>query len=158
MKTLIILGLMLAFITGFLVSYASNHVYVDSEKPFFIGLSDEKQPSDWVKENQIQVYPDKVVINVANTRISQYADTGSMLPTFGENANGIRIVPSSAEQIKIGDIISFEKGDMLIVHRVIDKGVDEKGIYFITKGDNNPETDGKVYFENIKYVTIGVIY
>jgi hypothetical protein len=47
---------------------------------------------------------------------------------------------------------------MTIVHRVIDKGVDENGYWFVTKGDNNKQADGKVYWEDVKYVTIGVIY
>ncbi len=47
---------------------------------------------------------------------------------------------------------------MLIIHRVVEIGEDEQGTYFITKGDNNFFSDGKVRFGQIKYVTIGVIY
>ncbi len=47
---------------------------------------------------------------------------------------------------------------MLIVHRVVDKGVDSDGVYFITKGDNNNYSDGKVRFEEIEYITIGILY
>lgn len=81
-----------------------------------------------------------------------------MLPTLGENANGIKIIPKSPEQINIGDIISFQSGNLLVVHRVIDKGQDANGWYFVTKGDNNQETDGKVYFQDVKYVTVALIY
>ena len=41
---------------------------------------------------------------------------------------------------------------------VIEKGIDEDGIYFITKGDNNSITDGKIRFEDIEYITVGVIW
>jgi hypothetical protein len=44
------------------------------------------------------------------------------------------------------------------VHRVIDKGIDEKGVYFVTKGDNNSVVDGKVRFKDIEYVTIAIIW
>jgi hypothetical protein len=46
----------------------------------------------------------------------------------------------------------------LIIHRVVEKGVDFDGIYFIAKGDNNVVSDGKIRFEDIKYKTIGVIW
>jgi signal peptidase I len=81
-----------------------------------------------------------------------------MEPLLDENSNGIRIIPKSEEDIHIGDIISFEKNKDLIIHRVIDKGVDNNGTYFITKGDNNNVSDGKIRFEDIRYITIGVIW
>jgi signal peptidase I len=81
-----------------------------------------------------------------------------MLPTLGDNANGVKVVPKNADEIKIGDIISFQSGELTIVHRVVSKGEDNNGIFFVTRGDNNPETDGKVYFKDIKYVTIALVY
>ena len=96
------------------------------------------------------------MINIPNASISSYAPTGSMKPTFDQGSNGIRIIPNSAEQIETGDIVTF--GDQNIVHRVIEKGKDEDGYWFVTKGDNNQMSDGKIRFEDIKYVTIGVLY
>ena len=149
---------MLIFLTGFMANYALNHVYIDKESPFLIGFSSANQPGNWINEKNIQVYDDRIVIKIDNARISRYEATGSMLPVLGENANGIEIVPFSSNQIQIGDIITFQKGEKLIVHRVIEKGKDNKGDYFITKGDNNDEADGRVYFSQIKYVTIGLVY
>lgn len=158
-KILTLLIGILIFLTGFLASYAYNSIYIDVEKPYFIGLKNtDSQPSNWINEKNIEVYPDKIIINVEKASLSKYAPTGSMLPTFGDSANGIRIIPESYEQINIGDIISFEKNGNLIVHRVIDKGEDSNGRYFITKGDNNEQVDGKVYYEQVRYITIGVIY
>ena len=54
--------------------------------------------------------------------------------------------------------MSFEKDNDLIIHRVTERGEDSDGIYFITQGDNSNITDGKIRFEDIKYVTIGVIW
>ena len=81
-----------------------------------------------------------------------------MLPVLNEHSNGIRIVPESPDQINIGDIITFQQDKELVVHRVIDKGNDDEGVYFITKGDNNNVTDGRVRFEDVRYVTIGIIW
>ena len=138
LKKLLVLGMILTFLTGFLSSYAVNSVYIDTEKPFYVGLiNDREQPGNWISEDRIEILPDKVINNIENAVLSRYADTGSMLPTLGEDTNGIRIKPEAPEQIKVGDIISYQRDNMLIVHRVIAKGEDERGIYFITKGDNN---------------------
>src|SRR3989344_4762671 len=79
-------------------------------------------------------------------------------PISDENANGIRIVPEDEDSINVGDIITFEKNDLLIVHRVIEIGIDSEGKYFITKGDNNLVADVKIRFEDIRYLNIGVIW
>ena len=158
-RLLVSLELALIFLTGFLSCYAINSVYIDSEKPFYLGLvSMREHPGDWIAENQIEILPDKVIIHVENAVLSKYAPTGSMLPTLGDNSNGIRIVPETPEQINVGDIVSYEKDGYLIVHRVVAKGEDSNGVYFITRGDNNSENDDRVYFENIKYVTVALIY
>lgn len=161
-KLKVLLGLCIAgliFLTGFLACYGMNYVYIDKESPYLIGLGSlNNQPSDYITRDNIQIYKDKIVINVANAGISQYADTGSMLPTLGENANGIEVTPESPDQINIGDIITYQSGSNLIVHRVVDKGKDENGDWFVTKGDNNPGTDSKIYFNQVKYLTIALIY
>ena len=133
------------------------------ENPFLnnFGLSVNNNvsvPFDYIKENQIEIYSDKIILNIENTSLSKYAATGSMVPVLNEDSNGIRIVPKSEEEIHIGDIITFEKDSILIVHRVIEKNNDEKGIYFITKGDNNELNDGMIRFNQIKYKTIGVLW
>ncbi len=158
-KLLFICVLAITFLTGLLSSYALNSAYINTEKPFLIGFGNNKeQPGNWVLNENIEIYHDKVILYVNEVSATKYAATGSMLPTLGENATGLRIKPASPEQIQIGDIISFEQDDKVIVHRVIAKGQDLKGYYFITKGDNNQETDGKIYWEQVRYVTIGLIY
>ncbi len=158
-KLLVSLGIVLAFLTGFLASYAASHIYLDKESPFLVNFAlNNKEPGNWISEDNIKVFQDKVVIYVKNALISRYAETGSMLPTLGGYTNGIKIIPSNPEQINIGDIITFEKDNILVIHRVVDKGEDEKGFWFVTKGDNNQETDGKIYFSQVKYVTVALIY
>ena len=158
-KLLFSLIVVLAFLTGFLSCYAFSLVYIDTESPFLVGFSGNREiPGDWINRDNIEILPDKVIIHVKNALLSKYADTGSMLPTLGESTNGIKIIPDSANQIVVGDIITYRDGDKLIVHRVVAKGEDGEGAYFVTKGDNNQETDGKVYWEDVEYVTIGLIY
>ena len=149
----------IVFLLGFLSANVGLYFVYGDEMPFSMGINDSKQaPSDFVKENQIEIFPDKIVINVDGASLSKYAPTGSMKPILDENSNGIRIRPDSEGDISIGDIISFRQDNYLIVHRVIDKGTDEQGTYFITKGDNASLADRKVRFEDIEYITIGVIW
>ena len=115
-------------------------------------------PSDWVHNDNIFVFDDEIVLKIENATISTYEPTGSMEPVLGTGASGIRIVPRSESQINTGDIISFRQDGELIVHRVIEKGFNDNGVYFITKGDNNGFSDEKIRFEDIEYVTVGVIW
>jgi len=147
----------------FLIGFLSCLVVVaigDKELPLGIGnaAGELKTPGNWIDEKQIHVYNNAIVIDVANAGISEYADTGSMIPILNENSNGIRIVPQSAEQIDVGDIITFQSEGELIIHRVIEKGEDSEGTYFVTQGDNNNVSNGKIRFKDIKYVTIGIIW
>jgi hypothetical protein len=162
MKLEKILKICLIFLFGFLSANLISYYIVNGlENPFSNGFNlsqDKFAPDNFINESQIQIYDDKVVINVKGASLSRYAATGSMKPTFDENANGIRIVPKTADEINVGDIITFEQDGNLIVHRVIEKGNDSKGVYFITKGDNNTVNDGKIRFSDIKYITIAMIW
>ena len=154
----------IVFLLGVLCSTLINSYYnSELENPLlwdlsFLGFSQANTPYDFIDKEDIIIYEDKIIINIENASIGRYAPTGSMKPLLDENSNGIRIIPNSEDNIHIGDIITFEKNKDLIIHRVIDKGVDDKGTYFITKGDNNTASDGKIRFEDIKYLTIGIIW
>jgi hypothetical protein len=162
-KNFLVLGLifLLGFLSASLINY--NFLY-GTETPLLkdfgvTTITTNQVPADFVHEDQIEIYPDKVVINVKNASISRYAATGSMKPVLDENSNGIRIVPSTENDIHVGDIISYQNGENLIIHRVVERGKDSNGTYFILKGDNNPVDDGgKVRFKDIKYKTIAMIW
>jgi hypothetical protein len=158
------LKICMIFLLGFLFANIINFYMVYGlENPFsgnfkFLSYNLDKAPSNFINEDQIEIYPDKVVIKIPNTSLGRYAPTGSMKPILDENSNGIRIVPKTAGDIKVGDIITFQQNEYLIVHRVIEKGIDSEGDYFITKGDNNSVNDGKIRFKDIKFLTIGILW
>ncbi len=169
MKTLIvwlvgIFAIILLFVS--LYSLFSSG-YINVEKPllrlneFGSSFFDKPSPGNWIKENQILLYEDRIVIFIPNATISTYADTNSMDPVLDSTANGIEIVPQSIEDIHVGDIIAYESkpgSRELIVHRVIEIGIDEEGWYCIPKGDNTINSDGKIRFERIKYILIAILY
>jgi signal peptidase I len=69
--------------------------------------------------------------------------SGSMEPTI-HTGSVIVDLPIAARDVKIGDIITFQKpsdATQLITHRVVQVESGPGGISFITKGDANPASD-----------------
>ena len=81
--------------------------------------------------------------------------TGSMEPVLNEKCYLlIKIIPFN--ELKIGDIIVFQRNDTLIVHRII--SFSDSRRYAATKGDANQTSDvGYVTEENYRGIVFGVI-
>lgn len=125
----------------------------------FLGTKEISSPSDWVKEDQIKVYEDKVVLEINNTIWASFTNTNSMDPFLDEDSHALEIIPQDENEINIGDIISYQTAYGVVIHRVIEKDVDEKGMYYLVKGDNNLFKDPfKVRFDEIKGVVVAIIY
>lgn len=156
------LKILLIFLLGFLSANIINFYFISElEIPYSsnkLPLNQITMSSNFINPNQIEIFPDRIVIYVNNASLGYYASTKSMLPILDSKTNGIRIKPNSEKEINIGDIITFKQGNHLIIHRVIEKSLDENGIYFITKGDNNDLPDKKIRFKDIEYITIGVLW
>jgi hypothetical protein len=125
----------------------------------FLGTKEISSPSDWIKEDQIKVYEDKVVLEINNTIWASFTNTNSMDPFLDEDSHALEIIPENENDINIGDIISYQTAYGVVIHRVIEKDVDEKGMYYLVKGDNNLFKDPfKVRFDEIKGVVVAIIY
>lgn len=145
-------------VSFFLIPFKSPFA-VKNMREMPLGSSQEKQsPSNYLNESQIEIQDNMVIIKIGNASIGKFANTSSMMPLINENSNSIRIVPVKPEQIHVGDIITFEQDNILVVHRVVETGYDAEGWYAITKGDNTAESDGRIRFWQIKYITIGILY
>jgi len=155
-------SLIFVVVLVFLLGWLTNSVYSgDYENPINVMPRELVSPSDIIKERQIVIYEDRIVIFVDNAKWSRYADSNSMDPVIDAGANGLQIIPGSTDDIQIGDIVTYEPDwtDKLVVHRVIDIGMDDEGWYAVTKGDNSTFTDpGKIRFEQMRYLLIGVVY
>jgi hypothetical protein len=163
MKKMIILAIAL-ILTSVIVTSASlvnrtnykNVIMPYSEKP-----QEVASPHDRIKESQIKVYKDRVIIEIKDAQWAGFIDTNSMDPVIDKEANAIQVVPESYHDVHVGDIISYESeyGEGIYIHRVIKVGFDPEGWYCIAKGDNNPTEDpGKIRFSQIKKVVIAIIY
>lgn len=116
-------------------------------------------PHDIIAESQIVNTRQTVTIHDKNLSLTRYTDTNSMDPVLDNTSTGIERIGVSIEEIEVGDIITFFYMGQNIAHRVIEKGVDEQGIFVKTKGDNVPIVDGiKIRQEQIKGVLVGIIY
>lgn len=127
----------------------------------FSGAQERDGPKDRVPEKAIAVYGDRVVLDIQGAQWSTFTDTNSMDPVIDKGTNAIQLPPESPDDIEVGDIISYhpENHDGTIIHRVVQKGEDEQGVYFIAKGDNLPTTDpGRIRFEQIQRVVVAIIY
>ena len=125
----------------------------------FMGAQDKPSPGSWVKEDQIKVYQDRIELDIPKASWARFTNTKSMDPVFDESAHALEILPDDADAINIGDIISYRSSSGILVHRVVDKGSDEQGRYYIVKGDNAPLRDPfKVRFNEVKGVVVAVIY
>ncbi|MBD3252109.1 hypothetical protein GF386_00065 [Candidatus Pacearchaeota archaeon] len=153
-----IIKITLIFLVGFLSANLINFYLIYGLEAPLLNLSSNSSPYDFIKEDQIIIEDDKIIINIEDASIGRYAPTGSMRPVLDYGSNGIRVKPDSEEDVHIGDIISFRKDGILIIHRVVEKGIDKNGVYFITKGDNNTAVDKKVRFKDIEYITVGILW
>jgi len=132
-----------------------------TENIFDKNPTERPSPYDWIKENQIHVYNNKVVIDIKNPEWATFTDTNSMDPIFDYGSHAIEIIPKGPEDIHVGDIVSYKSkyADGIIVHRVIKVSEDEKGWYAILKGDNNKNPDpGKIRFNQIERILVAIIY
>ena len=118
-------------------------------------------PSNWisgtVKRSQTQLY-----VPMANLRISQIADTNSMLPTM-DGTHEIAYLPRehfSPADLKIGDMIIWQKQGNTggVCHRIVKARGSGKNQEYITQGDNLKFNDGWIKFNQIKGVIVAVFY
>jgi len=130
-----------------------------SDKVFLFSSPELHSPSNWIKEEQIKVYDDKVILDILNPSWAGFTNTNSMDPFIDETSNAIEIMPQDPNSVNVGDVISYQTKYGVVIHRVIDKNEDEDGIYYIVKGDNNSIRDPvKVRFNDLRGVVVAVIY
>ncbi len=157
-----VITVLLAFMLGLIFNDAYSELSsVERPLSLFQDGVEKDSPGDWIKEDQIKVYNDRIIIDLKDAEWASFMDTNSMDPVLDETANAIQIIPKSADDIHVGDIISYKSdyADGTIIHRIIKISSDEEGWYCIVKGDNNQSPDpGKIRFKQIKRVLVAIIY
>ncbi len=126
-----------------------------------INGKEKPSPQNRIKEKDVRIFNNEVIIKIDNAEWREFIDSNSMDPFIDEGTATIEIKPKNEEEIKTGDIISYNIDgiDYALVHRVLEIGNDEEGIYFITKGDNYYKEDSeKVRFSQIEGIVVGILY
>ena len=116
-----------------------------------------------ISRNELHFFQNKTQIDLDNYIWIYFNDseTDSMYPSIMKNSHAIGLKVEENTQINIGDIVFFKVSGINdnYVHRVIEKGYDEYGEYFITKGDNNRKKDDvKLRRSHISYIVAAIIY
>jgi len=162
-KKSIFLIIILVFILGWLTNSLVLSVGAQDELAF-LGIYNGKEvdsPSDHIKKDQINVFEDKIILDIPNARWAEFTDTNSMDPVLDVESNSIEIIPESIDDINVGDIIDYKPKNFngLVVHRVIEINTDADGWFCKVKGDNlaNPDP-GEIRFNQIEGILVGIIY
>lgn len=74
--------------------------------------------------------------------------SGSMEPAY-HVGSVIYVVKVDPEELAVGDPVTFLLEGTTVTHRIIEKGTNEKGLYFVTQGDANNTSDPTIYPSNI---------
>ena len=130
--------------------------------PWLDALADqEKQVPDRIQQGDILNTKDQLVIS-GHYYLAEYENTDSMLPILDKGSMGIQILVDDNTNLVLGDIVSYRpKKDtsQIIVHRIIGVGIDNQGVYYILKGDNNKSPDPeRVRRDQIQRVLVGVLW
>jgi len=148
----IIIGQNIVFMTG------DYRFLRASENPYNTSIYYPGSPYPRVTKDMITVDNSKACI-YGNYEWSSFTATGSMFPTLDYGHFAFHKVVSNDTEIYIGDIIAYHSYNITIIHRVIDKGYDNKGLYYITQGDNLKQSDPyKIRQDMIERVAVAIIY
>lgn len=114
-----------------------------------------------INKNNIKFYPNKVIVYEDFT-YGVLSDTWSMLPLVDETSFFIlQDITKYNKEINICDIIIWKDPNSLeqYGHRVIYKGYDKEGLFYVTKGDNTKHNDAKKIREDmVRFMVVGILY
>ncbi|NPA84390.1 MAG: signal peptidase I [Crenarchaeota archaeon] len=102
----------------------------------------KREALEWIKAIVEAVIILTILKFVLNTGVPLAAvASGSMLPTL-ERGDLVVVRGAGPEDIKVGDIVVYQSCQgPLIIHRVIKIVKMDNEYYYVTKGDNNPDSD-----------------
>jgi len=130
----------------------------------------DAQPGSWIASDGIHgmynLNTHKYQVSIPdcpnNIIVMSVNPTHSMLPTISDTSTVLILELEDKSQINVGDIVVFEYESLIIPHRVVEKGSDDRGLFFVTKGDHNRNNDmdfcGKVRPEQVVGVIVGILY
>ena len=121
--------------------------------PSITGFSAQNIP-----ESSLKASPTRFCINHPSLRYVQVASS-SMDPFITPLSTVVEIVPSSPDDISVGDIISFYRPEIndVVMHSVVEIVPDRGAIMYRTKGFNQPPDPWIVPFSDVKGLVVAVV-
>ena len=110
---------------------------------FSFSSNEVKSPGDWIAEEQVMIGEENVVLEIEDATWSTFTDTNSMDPVIDKGSHAIKLVPKDDSELSIGDIVSYESPNGVIIHRIVDVREDDEGLFYVMKGDNNDNVDSQ---------------
>jgi signal peptidase I len=105
----------------------------------------------------IKVYDDQVKIEYPGLKYAKVA-SNSMAPIITDKSVVFEKAPASADEIQVGDVISFYEPsvDGTVLHMVASVIEQDGKTYYQTKGVANPEADPWIVpYDNVKGIMVG---
>jgi hypothetical protein len=103
---------------------------------------EEYNTTQRIMESQLRMYEGKICVDLeGEVLIASFTPTGSMLPTLSSRNLAIQMKPENESDVRVGDIVAYQREDYIVVHRVVDITENGNITYYQVKGDNNREYD-----------------
>ena len=123
-------------------------------------------PCSRVNFGDVITYTNQVNIQSSDIVKGKVAGTGSMLPAISPSATVLYKKTNNVDDLCLGDIVVYDKTQCnpngisnTTIHRIVSKDIDDIGIYYTVKGDNNKAIDNcKIRLDDIKLVVVGILY
>lgn len=148
-KRPVLIGLLSIMFFGLIPALAQTDEYKHEQQPII-----EKSPEEMVCSQNLSVNYDFFSFGTS--------PTDSMYPNINKTSIAYVTEVTGETDITKDDIIVFKVPDRfgcLWAHRVIKIGIDSKGVYYLTKGDNNilPDFWQKTRREDIYYKVTSIV-
>ena len=148
-------------------------------KLIFLGTLELPGPGDWVSKDGLVLDKDAGTLTIdfrhlypnleelPDVWLPDIPDTNSMDPVFDAGHHNILIRGKTAgdhrrviRYLRVGDIIVCNVGGgRSVIHRLVEIGRDDSGLYYRTQGDNVARKDPYIFRESdILWVSAGTIY
>jgi signal peptidase I len=105
-----------------------------------------------------KVYPDNIQVDYPGLKYAKVS-SDSMAPLITHDSVVFEKAPESADEIHMGDVISFYEPsvDGTVLHMVIGIIQSDAATYYQTKGVANPDADPwLVPYDNVKGIMVGM--
>ncbi len=119
-------------------------------------VKERDTPKDRIKEEDIQLRHNSVIINIPGASLSKLDDKSSRESLFSSHSEGLVMNVSSPSELKAGDIVSYfsPSKQMMVYGRISHIGEDKEGWY----AQFSSEGRRRIRFNRIEKVVVAVLY